>query len=509
MSAGGEAVEGVWADEQGGVVAFKGLPFAAPPVGELRWRPPEPHEPRSGVQRAADYGPRCPQNDGSGYARDIARDFGSDPALVPDPPATSEDCLFLNVWTSNLGGSEPQPVMVWIHGGSNTHGGADEIPYDGTNLAQRGVVVVTFNYRLGLLGFLAHPALTAESPNRSSGNYGMLDQIAALQWVGQNIAAFGGDPERVTVAGASAGAADVLYLMTSPLSAGLFHRAIAQSGAPPSDQRTLAAQEIRGLRLQELLELRDSDMPLVDLRAVPFEQLLEVSVVHLNEEFDCAPVTDGWALTDLPGRVFGAGNQHDVPLLIGSNADEWTSIGRYPEPLTRSGLRGWLRSRWGRWADRAARIYPLTESEAVEAVAQRWQTDHWFTCPTDFTARSMAAVSSDAYLYLFSRRLPANGGGRLGAFHGAEVAYVFDNLASESWVPRTAADQELADAMAAYWVQFAATGDPNRDGLPRWPEYGTGGEYLELGDEIAARARLRVAACDLWKSRLAAELGLR
>ncbi len=507
----GETVAGAWADAEQSVLFFKGLPFAAPPVGELRWRPPAPIEPRSGVQPALEFGPRCPQDDsGVRYARDIARDLGADPALVPDLPPTSEDCLYLNVWTSNLGGTELQPVMVWLHAGSNTFGGADAVPLDGARLAARGVVVVTFNYRLGLLGFLAHPALTAESEHRSSGNYGLLDQIAALEWVRRNIDAFGGDPQRVTIFGSSSGGADVLYLMTSPLAEGLFHRAIAQSGAPAADRRTLTGQEIRGVRLQELLGIQYAESPLDELRSIPVERLLEAAPAHLNEELDCAPVADGWAVPDLPGRVFAAGEQMDVPLLIGSNADEWNSIGRFREELTESGLKGWLNSSWGPLAERAARIYPVSSPDQVDATVRRWQTDRWFTCPADFVARSMAAVSSDAWLYHFSRRPPGEEGERLGAFHGAEVAYVFDNLAAESWIPRDTVDRELADAVSAYWVRFAATGDPNGEGLPRWPSFGAGqSDYLELGDEIAVGSGLRAEACALWQRWIAAELGLR
>ncbi len=502
----GELAAGAEADAGAIVVAFKGVPFAAPPVGPLRWRPPAPATPRKGVQPAREHGPRCPQADTSvRNARDLARDFGTAPALVPELAATSEDCLYLNVWTSNLGGAEPQPVMVWIHGGSNIYGGGDEIPYDGANLARRGVVVVTVNYRLGLLGFLAHPALTAESPSRSSGNYGLLDQVAALEWVRRNIAAFGGDSERVTLAGASTGGADVVYLMTSPLAAGLFHRAISQSGAPADDPRTLAGQEVRGVRLAELLGLGGVEAPLEELRAVPVEELLAVQSGHLNEELDCAPVADGWVLPDLPARVFASGRQHDVPLLIGTNADEWTSIGRYLEAVNELGFTGWLRSFWGAWADEAARIYPASRPEEVEAAVRRWQTDRWFTCPAAFLAGRMARVASDSYLYRFTRRLPAPGGASLGAYHGAEVAYVFDNLAAERWIPRTAQDQALADAMAAYWVRFASTGDPNRDGLPAWPPYATGA-HLELGDEIAVRSDLRDEACRLWERRLMAHL---
>ncbi len=509
VEAAGERLAGAWADEALGVAAFKGVPFAAPPIGELRWRAPEPPEPRSGVQPAIEFGPRCPQDDaGVRYARDVARDLGGDAARVADLGPTSEDCLYLNVWTANLDGAERQPVMVWIHGGSNTHGGADAPQLDGTRLAASGVVVVTFNYRLGLLGFLAHPALSAESERRSSGNYGLLDQIAALEWVRSHIEAFGGDPDRVTLAGVSSGGADVLYLMSSPLAEGLFHRAISQSGAPPADLRTLADQEMRGIRLQELLGIQYSETPAAEMRAVPVERLLAAGPAHLNEEFDCAPVADGWALPDLPGRIWAAAEQHDVPLLIGSNADEWTTIGRYPEALTESGLSGWLASSWGQLAKRAERVYPVSGPADVEPAVRRWQTDRWFTCPAIFAARSMAGVSSNAWLYLFSRRAPTEAGARLGAFHGAEVAYVGDNLDAESWVPRDARDRELAETMVGYWVQFVEGGDPNRDGLPVWPPFGAG-DYLELGDPIRVGSGLRAEACALWERQLRERLGIR
>jgi para-nitrobenzyl esterase len=507
LRAEGELLEGAYVDAERTVVAFKGLRYAAPPVGNLRWRPPQPIEPRAGVQPAIEYGPSCPQDDANvRYARDLAAGFGSDPAAVPDLAEISEDCLFLNVWTTNLGGSELQPVMFWIHGGSNVFGGAHEIPYDGANLARRGVVVVTLNYRLGLLGFLAHPALTAESPHRSSGNYGLLDQIAALEWVGRNIEAFGGDPSRVTLFGQSTGGADALYLMASPLAEGLFHGVISQSGSPMNDTRTMADEEARGPRLEELLEIEDSESVLDDLRAAPLERLLEASPEFLNRELDCAPVADGWALPDAPGRVFAAGEQHDVPLLIGSNADEWTSIGRYADELTPAGLDAWLRSSWGHLEDQAARLYAGGTSTDVASAVRRWQTDHWFTCPSRYAARSMAGLSSPAFLYRFTRRAPGAGGERFGAYHGAEVAYVFDNLAAESWIPRQSGDQELADAMADHWVAFARDGDPDLDRLPHWPSYGAG-EYLEFGQEVVVRTEPDSKECRLWEQWLEAELG--
>ncbi len=508
VQAEGELIDGAFVDDDRLVAAFKGLRYAAPPVGERRWRPPQPIKARRGLQRALEYGPSCPQGDDSvRFSRELAVDFGSAPATVPELPETGEDCLFLNVWTSNLESSALQPVMVWIHGGSNVSGSARDIPYDGANLARRGVVVVTLNYRLGLLGFLAHPDLTAESPNHSSGNYGLLDQIAALEWVQRNIEEFGGDPARVTLFGQSTGGANVLYLMTSPLAEGLFHRAISQSGSPMNDTRTLSGEEARGPRLLELLGIHDPSSAVEKLRAAPLERLLEATPEFLNREHDCSPVVDHWAVSDAPGRVFAAGRQHDVPLLVGANADEWTSLGRYADALTPAGFSGWLRSSWGPLQEEAARLYPVADSADVAPAVRRWQTDHWFGCPAAFAASAMAAISTPAYLYRFVRRLPGAAGDLLGAYHGAEVAYVFDNLAAESWVPRPSGDQALADAMARYWVGFARRGDPNDDGLPEWPRH-VAGQYLEIGEEIVARTEPPGEACRLWQHRLEAELGI-
>jgi para-nitrobenzyl esterase len=502
VEADGEVLEGKAVT--GEVVAFKGIPYAAAPIGELRWRPPQRAEPRSGVQPANEFGPACPQTEAAVQSvRELAVDFGQDPALVPDLGPTSEDCLHLNVWTPSVDEDARLPVMVWIHGGSNIWGSSSDVPYDGANLARRGVVVVSLNYRLGLLGFMAHPALTGESAERSSGNYGLLDQVAALEWVQRNIAGFGGDPSRVTLFGGSTGGANVLYLMASPLAEGLFHRAISQSGAPPADLRKLDAEEVRGSRVEELLAVGSADDPLSRLRETSVERLVEISTDHLNRDFDSAPVADGWALRDHAGRVFADGRQADVPLLIGSNADEWANLGRYAAELTSEGYLGWLRSRWGAQADRAARIYRAPASGSVEPAVRRWQTDVWFACPARFVARGMEAVTSEAYLYQFTRRLPGAAGERMGAFHGAEVAYVFDNLAAESWLPRGGEDQRLADALVEYWVEFARSGRPAVEGLPEWPAYRRSEDgYLELGDEIVARTGLHAEACGLWEERL-------
>lgn len=506
----GERLAGVWADRQNGIVAFKGVPFAAPPLGELRWKPPAAHEPRTGVQRAQEFGPRCAQSEaGQDLAGAIVDDLGGDTSQLPEAGASGEDCLYLNVWTPSISIDAKRPVMVWLHGGSNRWGGGDEPRYDGTALARRGVVVVTLNSRLGLFGYLAHRALSSESGRGSSGNYGLFDQIAALEWVQSNIEAFGGDPGRVTLFGGAAGAVDLFYLMISPLAEGLFHQAIAQSGSLSTEPRILAEEELRGVRLQEIFELQDSNDVLRDLRAIPAGRLLEVAASHLNEELDSSPVADGWAVPDFPGRLFANGAQHVVPLIVGSNADEWSTLGRYSQPVTAAGFNGWLASHWGALAGRARALYPAVGNEQIAASVARWQTDRWFTCPARFVADSMARASGPAFLYEFTRAIPEAAERSLGAYHGSEVAYAFDNLAAESWIPHQPEDQALAESMADYWVQFAATGDPNIEGRPEWPAYVPASRrHLELGDDLIAKGDLRSDACELWEARLRREFGL-
>ena len=494
----GEVLEGNFFGDGRSDVVFKGIPYAAPPVGELRWKPPQPVEPREGIQQATEYSAACPQTDGNVvFTRYIARAFGRDPSLVPDLGETSEDCLYLNVWMSNWGAEDKRPVMVWIYGGSNIWGTAEEIPYDGANLARKGVVVVTFNYRVGVFGFFAHPALTEESPHRSSGNYGLLDQIAVLEWIQRNIAVFGGDPERVTIFGESAGAADVAYLMASPLAKGLFHRAISQSGGYPIKVfRTLASQEARGERLQTELGIGSSDDILSALRSRSAEEVLTASA----EEFDFGPNVDGWVLRETLDRGFAKGQQSDVPLLIGANADEWTTMMPYYPQVDLKGFRDEMRNRYGDLSERALNLYPVSGPDDVPKAVVRWQTDDVFLCPSKRMAGWMDNVESAAYFYYFTRRLPSPEGQKLGAYHAAEIAYVFDNLDDETWVPREAIDAKLAEAMSSYWAQFAATGDPNREGLPPWPSYDRESDrYLELGEEIEAGAGLRREFCELFE----------
>jgi len=433
VAAGGETMVGSRSDGEPEVVVFKGVPYAAPPVGDRRWRPPAHHVPRGGVQSAIDIGPACIQQPGNiTFYRDIAEVFGTDPALVPDLEPTSEDCLYLNLWTTNLGREELLPVMVWIHGGSNVAGSGAEPPYDGARLARKGAVVITFNYRLNIFGFFAHPGLTSESEHRSSGNYGILDQIAVLQWVQHNIAAFGGDPDQVTIFGESAGATDVAHLMTSPLARNLFHRAVIQSGGyAVSEDATLADAEVQGEKFARVVGVVDGDDAVATLRGIGaqelFQQTLSADVGRFN-----SPNVDGFVFTDAPGSVFEAGEQAPVPLLVGFNADEWTTMRRYWPDVTVAGLEQELLASFGELAHRAIELYPATDdAEAVKA-ADRFQTDLYFACPARFIADRMERAKSAAYFYTFTRAVPAPGGDELGAFHGAEVPYVFDSIAMET-----------------------------------------------------------------------------
>ena len=497
----GETLQGEISEVSSPVATFKGLPYAAPPVGERRWRPPAPISPRDGVQTATEYGPACIQrpDDTPAWYRYIAETLGQDPALVPDLEPISEDCLHVNVWTANLGGEEPWPVMVWIHGGANTSGSPAEVGYDGTNLARKGVVVVSFNYRLNVFGFFAHPALTAESEHDASGNYALLDQIAALQWIQRNIAAFGGDPDQVTIFGESAGATNVAYLMSSPLAQGLFHRAIMQSGGyAVSEFRTLADVEAIGNELAATLGVAESEDALAALRALSAEDLhrmaLETNTDGLN-----IPNVDGWVLEEAPGRVFEMGHQAPVPLLIGYNADEWTTLGHYSPDVSLAGLRQALRNTYGELAEQAIELYSAETDDQAAAMTDRWQTDWWFACPSRFIADRMERASAQTFFYVFTRSLPGPEGEQLGASHGAENPYVFDNLELETWVPHEDYDRRLATEISDYWGRFAATGDPNGGESPLWPSYNAKSRaYLELGNQVLAGTGIRPDHCALY-----------
>ncbi len=500
IEAGGETLEGEWGDD--GLAVFRGIPYASPPVGGLRWRPPQANSARPGVQQASRFAPACPQIDRIfGFQAGIAVAFGQPEDVAPRLEEASEHCLYLNIWTANVNRQQSlQPVMVWIHGGSNRSGWGSEVAYRHGHLARRGVVLVTINYRLGALGFWAHPALTAESEHGSSGNYGLLDQIEALRWVKRNITAFGGDPGRVTIFGESAGSLDVISLMSSPLASGLFHRAIAQSGAPMGPTYTLAAGEEQGVQLAEELGVGGDpggEAALAALREIEGDSLIR----RMDEAaggYSAGPIVDGWVLPKSPGETFAEGQQEAVPLVIGSTAHEFTSLPYFLPPIERTttAYRDWVGRTFGDVASRMLELYPVASDDEVTRALADLITDSFFTCPTRIAARRHQATGQPVYRYYFTRVSPGPGGEALGAYHSMEVPYVFDTR--PAWLPTEPEDLALVDAIGRYWTQFAATGDPNGPNLSEWPVYDPAVDsFLELGASIRTGEGVRTATCDL------------
>ncbi|HKP85686.1 MAG TPA: carboxylesterase family protein [Blastocatellia bacterium] len=466
-----------------GVRSYKGIPFAAPPVGELRWKAPQPVVAWQGVRQCDAFGPVCPQ-----------APYPQTSMYYAPPQKQSEDCLYLNVWTGAKAG-EKLPVMVWIHGGALTRGSGSSRVYDGTALAKKGVVLVTINYRLGPFGYLAHTELTAESPHRSSGNYGVLDQIAALKWVRQNISAFGGDPGRVTIFGESAGSWSVCALVASPLAKGLFHRAIGESGGSfgpmtylKEDREKLPSAEKVGAAFAKAAGA-DS---IKALREVPAERIVEVfNNDPEGKKFRSQPNVDGWALPDEIRNIFAQGKQNDVPVIVGSNANEMTTLTAPASlPKTTEEYRKRVESQYGEMTKEFEVVYPVKGEGDIAAAYLGSLRDVTFTLPMRTWARMTGTGRSKAYLYFFSRVPPNPNSKYLGAYHAAEIAYVFNNLNRQNGALQEA-DFKLAEMMSNYWVSFATTGDPNRKGLPRWSPYKRDAEaYMDFGDTVQSRNHL-------------------
>ena len=453
-------VEGTVAN---GIAIYKGVPFAQPPVGPLRWREPQLPKPWSGVKQTNAYAPACEQ---------VSR---ANPALgIPALP-TSEDCLYLNIWSPAKSSGERLPVMVWIYGGGFT-GGATSIPlYDGTNLARKGVVLVTIAYRLGPFGFLAHPQLTRES-GRSSGNYGLLDQIAGLKWVQRNIAAFGGDPHRVTIFGESAGGISVSMLAASPLANGLFQGAISESGgsfgSAKSDDEggvnvpTLETAEHNGATYLKAL----GATTIAEARKLTAEQVLKgPGTATMGGQF--WPNFDGYVLPRDQYLIYSAGAQNDTPVLIGTNADEGAI---FPHPRDAASFVKLVRAQYGAYADKILAAYPAGSDAQAASSASALMRDTAFGWNTWTWGRLQSRTGkSRAYIYYFNHRppypdVPFFKG--IGATHGAELAYVFGNPAEQN-MHFTESDQALSEAIMRYWTDFAKRGDPNGDGLPRWRSF--------------------------------------
>ena len=469
-------------DASGEVDVFRGIPYAAPPVGALRWQIPNEVASWKGVRQATEFSAGCPQ------AGTLAMMMGE------TMPQLSEDCLYLNVWTADE--KAKKPVMVWIHGGGLTLGWGHQPGYDGTNLTKQGVVLVSINYRLGPLGFLAHPALSKESKSGISGNYGLLDQVAALKWVQTNIASFGGDPNNVTIFGESAGGTSVNALVASPLAKGLFHKAIAQSPWVTDTNFAKLKQALPNVASAEALGEQWAQTVLGDAAGGDvLAKLRKIDGVTLQNKtgnnYPVAVTVDGWFMPDVSTNVYARGEHNDVPLMVGTNTDEGTMFVAVLPFATPQDFQAAMRSRYGRHAGAVLKLYSVTNAKDLAAAKNQLITDTWFVQG----AKSMLSAATNSFEYHFSRRsraLPA-----WGAHHALEIGYAFDNLDAAT---ADETDVRLANAMSRYWVQFAKTGNPNADGLPQWPAYKSGPDaHLELGDEIRAGVGYRRAAMATFK----------
>ena len=467
---GGGRLSGVAAD---GLFIFKNIPYAAAPIGERRWKPPEAPPSWAGTRDASVFGPSCIQpkpNPESLYA--------------DEPAAMSEDCLTLNVWAPE--NAKDTAVVVWIHGGSLQYGGAAEPIYDGANVARRGVVFVSINYRLGALGWMAHPELTAESPDRASGNYGLLDQIAALEWVRDNIAAFGGDPDNVTIMGESAGALSVSYLLASPLARGLFHKAIAQSAnirAVPELKRSVyglpSAEEI-GEGVAETAGAQD----LNGLRAMDGEALTAAAV---KARFIPQGTIGGPSLPQQVVDVFDAGEQAQIPLLAGFNSGEIRSQRIFvpPAPESAAAYEAEIEKRYGDLAPAFLDIYPSTNiPESMLATVR----DAIYGWASERMVRDQAAAGVPAYLYLFDHCYPSARVRDLCAFHASDVPYVFGQIDPGAALPRNwprpegERERALSEVMMDYWTSFAKTGVPSSANGPGWKPYAADEAFMRFSD---------------------------
>lgn len=451
------------------VAAFYGIAYAAPPVGALRWQAPAAPPARAGRHEAAAFAPGCYQDSyNTDWYRKVGAAFGADPALFQDPPF-SEDCLYLNVWTPRPDASARLPVMVWIHGGANRAGWSFEPNYLGERLAGRGkVVVVSIAYRVGVFGFFGHPQLRGAAHGT---NFGLLDQIAALRWVQRHIGAFGGDAGNVTLFGESAGAANIGYLMTSPLARDLFHRAISQSGGYQLlERRTPEDLERLGQALSAALP---GGPDLAALRQLGSAAILAAAKSVLKDH-DWGPAVDGEVVPALPA-VAGLARGTPVDLLTGTNQDEWYMyVDDSPEALV-AGLEAFPP------AARPALAALAAAAPGVRRGHDRAVTFANMVCPGYLMAAAIRRAGGKAWVYRLTRVRPGPGGAGLGAYHGAEIPYVFDT--HDAWLATDAVDRRLTETIQSYWTNFARSGDPNGPGVPEWPAYAkSDARVMELGE---------------------------
>ncbi len=454
---------------ENGVTVYKGVPYAAPPVGKLRWRAPHPPIHWKGVRKADKFSANPMQV--------MVKELGPWTPEYQPQGAISEDCLYLNIWTEAKLPKEKRPVVMYIPGGAFTGGSGDCPVYNGENLAKKGLVVVTINYRVGVFGFLALPELTKESKHNSSGNYGLLDQLAALEWLHKNISAFGGDPNKITIMGQSAGAASVNYLTASPLAKGLFKRVIAESGTNYMNGpgENLKAAEQYGVRFEKTMGASS----LAELRTIPAAELLDST----TNKFRFLPIVDGWYLPKSVDDIIKTGKQNDVTTITGWVADEGSYSDNYGK-VPAEEFRRQVKQRAGAYSNEILKLYPAS-TQAEAAVSQKnLARDINVVSMYLWGAKREKTGKTKLYTYIFTHQQPGSTKERYEAFHSSELPYVFDNL-NQSPRPWTTEDKKIEGTMSAYWTNFIKTGNPNGKGLPKWPAFKKiPPETMELGDKM-------------------------
>ncbi|MEK6476046.1 carboxylesterase family protein [Catalinimonas sp. 4WD22] len=475
-------------NEQGDIRIFKGIPFAAPPLGDLRWKAPQPVAPWEGVRRCDAFGPSPMQRSPEPFS------MWTEEFLIP-AALISEDCLYLNVWTGAKSPEEKRPVLVWIYGGGFTSGGSGVPIYDGEAMAQQDIVFVSINYSVGIFGFFAHPKLTQESAHQASGNYGLMDQIAALQWVQNNIDAFGGDPQNVTIAGQSAGSMSVNCLVASPLAQGLFKKAIGHSGANfTRGNASLQQAEESGQQIAQSLNASS----LTTLRNIPADTLMKVA------QGTRGPIIDGYVLPQHIADIFAEGKQNEVALLTGWNEDEGLLFGPVKSAAD---FRQQAKQQYGEDVLTFLQYYPATNDSVAEKSQLYLSRDMIFGVQNYAWANIQSKHGNwPVYVYRFTRKVPATGEYvKYGAFHTGEVPYAYDNLQFVDR-PWEEVDHELATSMSSYWANFIKDGDPNGEGLPQWPTYTTPDqEVMILGKEVEAKPLPDAASLDFLYAKMIGE----
>jgi carboxylesterase type B len=464
------------------ITVFKGIPFAAPPVADLRWRAPQAVVPWQGVRKADKFSASCIQN--------IVQEHLPWTYEFMTHNEISEDCLYLNVWIPAKSATDKLPVFVYIYGGAFQSGSGAVPAYDGEGLARKGLVMVTINYRVGVFGYLAYPELVEESGHHTSGNYGAQDQLAALRWVHSNIAAFGGDPNCVTIAGQSAGSISVHDLIASPLAKGLFHRAIAESGnsgignaggGPMLPHRSREEAEADGRKFAEAKGAHS----LAELRSMSWQKLTEPIPGSSAPKLRFTPIVDGYFLPAVETDLIAQGKHNDVPVLTGANTGELGGASGPQASFNLAAFQRMAQTRYGDLAGEFLELYPAATDEQAIAANSQSSRDRSLVGMYLWARQRAKTSKTKAYLYLWDHTMPGPDAERFGAFHSSEVPYVLNTLYT-SERPLTPADHKIADMMSSYWSNFARAGDPNGPGLPLWPAVGDTPELMEVGDHTAS-----------------------